>query len=111
MEDTTIYPPLTAEEFKVGSYDHNAGVPLIEDEHGDHVYAYGHVDIAEFLAAVAEMERDFIGYDPDGYPPSAVAHRKAVTVQPPDGPDGWWINWGDEYQDHPFSFPITVLTR
>lgn len=104
-DQTKIYPPLTEAEFNRGSYDSSWPIPMQQNEDGDMHYAYGHVDKAEFAAIVDRLGQELDGYD-EPAEPSEVEHRRAVTLDPSEE---WWISWRDEYQDHPLSFPITIL--
>lgn len=108
------YRPLTREEFDDGcGYTHN-DIPICEDEGGNWVYAYGHVDKPAMAAAVnaydTEMGAEAV------YSHTDVEHVWAVTEQPADAPDGWFIRWGDEHHtrfdaDTPGAFPITIISR
>lgn len=100
-----IYPPLTESEFNYNSYDSRWAIPLQENEDGDHHYAYGHVDKADFAATIDKLMKDLGAYD-EAANPDHVEHLRAVTLEPGEE---WWISWRDEYQDHPLSFPITLL--
>lgn len=104
-----IYPPLTEEEFNVGSILME-GVPLSETEHGDHVFGWGHHDKDEFAAAVNAFALEMAGEEPS-YSASDVRHCRAVTIAPASSPEGWWINWSKEHQEHPLSFPLTLVDR
>lgn len=101
----TIHPPLTEEEFNRNAYNSLWTIPMQQNEDGDHHYAYGHVDKTEFAAAIDRLMEDLGAYD-EPADPEQVEHLRAVTLDPGEE---WWISWNDEYQDHPLSFPITLL--
>ncbi len=105
---TEALPPLTAADF-VSGLTYNC-VNLIEDENGDWVYAYGHIDREKFAAAVNEFDRDMAGpldWDQQ-YTAEDVQHLHAVTVNPP--PE-WYMTWANVDGDTPGAFPITVVSR
>lgn len=102
-DQTKIYPPLTEAEFNRGSYDDSWPIPVNSNEDGDH-YTYGHVDKAEFAAAVNRLNQELSGEE-EPVTAEDIHHVRAVTVDPGEE---WWINWSPEYQDHPLSFHITM---
>lgn len=103
--------PLTAKEFEDGCGYSFRGVWLCEDERGDYVYAYSHVDKATMIAAVHDYDNEMAGYDIEPHEPEDVRHVYAVTVKPADDPDGWWISWHDTTAETPGTFPLTVVNR
>jgi len=108
-------PPLaalTAEEFNDGAGYTFRGVPIIESEDADWVYAYGHVDDETMAGAVTDYDREVSGdASLECTEPDEVQHLYAVTVKAADDPDGWWINWGNIAEDTPGAFPITLVSR
>lgn len=106
-------PPLAAEEFNDGAGYSFRGISMIENDGGDWVYAYGHIDPEVYAAAVNDFDREMAGYlDPDDqYTERDVQHHHAVTLAGPDGPEGWLISWEDVTPETPGAFPITVVSR
>ncbi|WP_169165128.1 hypothetical protein [Cellulomonas taurus] len=102
-------PPLTAEEFNDGAGYTYRGVPIIENEGGDWVFAYGHVDHETFADAVSDYDAEATLCDPTD--PDQVEHLHAITLVGPDGPDGWFITWSGITAETPGAFPITAVTR
>lgn len=103
------YRPLTADEFNAGS-DPNNGIPFQEDEYGEHVYAYGHIDPETFADAVYAMDvRNCGEFEAARHDPSEVQHTWAWTIRPADHPDGWYAQCGKP--EGPDAFPLTVVTR
>ena len=111
---TPPLPPLTADEFNNGAGYTFRGVPVIEHEDGDSVYAYGHVDPDVMADAVNDFY-DEVGdatLPEDRYTAEDVRHTYAVTIEPSDGPDGWLISWATDIgSDTPGAFPLTVVDR
>ena len=107
-------PPLTAEEFNDGVGYTFRGVPIVGDERGDWIYAYGHVDPETMAGAVNDFD-DENGNPPvvpeDRYTVDDVQHTYAVTIKGPGDPDGWWISWHDVTAETPGSFALTVVSR
>lgn len=110
-ETKPIHPPLTAEEFDTGCGYTYEGVSICEDENGSWVYAYGHVDPETFARVVNTYDREEGGMDEDWYDAGAVQHLWAVTEEPADAPDGWWIRWDGVTATTPQAFAITVVSR
>jgi hypothetical protein len=102
-------PPLTAEDFNDGAGYTYRGVPIIENEDGTYVYAYGHVDPETFAGAVSDYDAEVTLDDPTD--PDAVEHLYAVTILGPDGPEGWLMSWAGVHAETPGSFPVTVVSR
>jgi hypothetical protein len=115
QEPKTVYPPLTATEFAEGAGYEFRGVPIVEDEGADYVFAYGHVEKVLYAAVVNDYDAEMQGFELEDldalYTAADVEHRWAVTTSPADGPDGWYISWADEYQEHAQRFPVTVVNR
>lgn len=105
-------PPLTAADFDAGAGYTFRGVPIIENEGGDVMYAYGHVDPVTFAGAVDDYDTEVagcvMGVDSEPTDPEDVDHLYAVTVT---GPPEWWMSWNDVTAETPGAFPITVVTR
>lgn len=110
-EQLGLFPPLTAEEFNDGAGYVINGIPLIEDEDGQYVYAYGHIYRRDFAEAVTAFDREVAGYEVEETTPQDVENLWAVTIKSPGDPDGWWIRWGGVTKDTPNAFAITVVTR
>ena len=111
-EPVTYYPPLTEAEFNDSTGVTHNGIPFVESEDGDYVFAYGHRDKAQFAVAVNAYDLDMNG-ESTGYVASDVEHTQAVALSPADGPDGWYISWAPAFvepSDQP-SFPVTVVNR
>lgn len=116
MTVTRTYPALTRAEFEDGSPYTYEGVVFCEDEDGQYVYAYGHVDPVLYAAAVSQFDRENGAHPDDEYLPEDVQHCWAVTREPASSADGWWIQWGplDEQpitSQTPNAFALTVVTR
>lgn len=112
IEEEMIYPPLTEQEFADGCGYTYRDIPLCEDEDGTWVYTYGHRNKHRFAGAVNDYDREMAGYTAyTAYTAKDVQHLYAVSLQPADGPDGWFISWGKDAQDHPLRFPMTVIPR
>lgn len=111
--DHADYPPLTEQEFADGCDETRHGIPFGEDEDARFVYAWGHRDRDLFAAAVNEYDTDMgAGAPPgQGYTATDVRHVWAVTVKPPDDPDGWWVSWHRNDPDAPGAFGMTVINR
>lgn len=110
-EVATVYPPLTAKEFADGCGDSTAKIPMCEDEHGEYLYAMFHVPPHEFVTAAAVYYASMVGPDQiEAVDPADVKHVYAVTVEPADGPNGWFIRWGGVEPTTPGAFPLTVVT-
>lgn len=113
---SALHAPLTEQEFNDGCGHTFRGIPLCEDENGEHVYAYGHRDHATYAAAVNDLDEEN-GADPDMTAATDVRHLYAITVKPADDPEGWWIQWATNggtvlyTADTPGSFPLTVVSR
>lgn len=109
---TTTHPPLVPSDFDFGEDFVFFGVPLVESEHGEYMYAYGHVDPDTFAAAVDSYGEQVNGCDfsicCDRVETSAVRHLWAVTVEPP--PE-WRVTWRGITEHTPGAFPITVVAR
>ena len=105
------YPALTAEEFNEGCYGTFLGVPLLEDEDGSYVFAWGHRDPATFVEAIRLFDEETVGIPETTYDADDVQHRWAITLQPADGPEGWRIQWGGVTEDTPNAFAVTVVNR
>jgi hypothetical protein len=76
------------------------------------VFAYGHRNKHWFAGAVSDYDRELTGdASLPRYTAKDVQHRYAVALQPADGPDGWFVSWGHDAQDHPLRFPVTVVSR
>ena len=111
MSDT-FYPPLTAEQFNEGAGYTFRGVPIVEDENAEYVFAYGHVDPALFAEVVNDLDRENLEHDPDEpYTADDVEHHWALTTQPADHPDGWAATWGRRPEGAWGTFPVTVVSR
>ena len=104
-------PSLTAEDFDSGAGYTFRGVPLIENEDGEAVYAYGHVDHETMAAAVTAYDHEVCGSDEYSTDPDEVEHLYAVTLKTPADPEGWWISWRDVTTTTPGAFPVTVVSR
>lgn len=103
------HKPLTEAEFNEGCRGTYVGVPLVDDERGDYVIAYDHIDPAQFVEAVAAMDREDLGGDePVPHDPSEVQHRWAITTHP--APE-WHIAWENFRANILDIFPITVIER
>lgn len=102
-------PPLTAEDLAAGSGFTFRGVPVIEQEDGDYVFAYGHVDPDTMAGAVDDYYRHVGGFVDDPTDPEDVAHRYAVTLASPDDPEGWCLTWHGVTAQTPGAFPLTVV--
>lgn len=113
MQQTEIiHPPLTAEDFDLGAGYTYRGVSVVEDENATAVFAFGHHDPAEYAEVVNDYDREMTGYEPDyTYAAKDVKHKWAVTLEPANSADGWYISWREEHQDHPLRFPITLVSR
>jgi hypothetical protein len=115
---TATYPPLTRSEFEDGCAYVYRDIRICEDEDGQYVYAYGHVDPATYALAVNEFDREINGLDDgdDAYVAGDVQHRWAVATQPASAPDGWWIQWGP-LDGEPITattthaFAVTLISR
>lgn len=111
-DDKAIYPALTEQGFNEGCGYTFHDIPICEDEQASWVYTYGHRDKDQFAAAVNDYDHEVAGGDWElGYTAEDVQHLYAVTLEPADGPDGWLISWGEDAQDHPRRFPVTVVPR
>jgi len=112
--ETTSLPPLTAEEFAGdGGYTFR-GVTLVEDENGNYVSAWGHIDPETFAAAVRDFDDEMAGPidEDDRCRAEDVRHRWAVTIRPADDPSGWYMRFPSEITaDTLGAFPITVVSR
>lgn len=89
--DTTTHRALTKHEFDDGCGCTFRGVPLCEDERGEHVYAYGHRGKVTFARAVDAFDREMQGYRvplPEEHcRPDEVCHLWATTIKPADDTD------------------------
>ena len=112
IEDTKIYRALTADEFNLGVGYTYRGIGVVEDEDANWVFGYGHPNKHSFAAAVNDYDHEMTGdASLTKYTARDVQHRYAVTLKPHDDPDGWFITWADEHQNHPDRFPVTVVNR
>jgi hypothetical protein len=105
---TTIHPPLTRQQFEDGCGYTYRGVSICEDENATWVYAYGHIDPAEFVKVLHDYDIETAGVD-EPYAHSDVQHRWATTTRP--APD-WWIDFpSSNTAETPGAFPVTVVAR
>lgn len=106
------YPPLTQTEFEGPNPERYAGIALVETDDANWILAYGHIDPATMVAAL-------LAYDQAAEldtAPYYTSHCWAVTVEPPDSPDGWQVQWGTPSgnfigEHTPNAFPITLVCR
>lgn len=113
-DERTIYPPLTREEFDDGCAGTYKSVGICEDESGSFMYAWGHVPPATMLAALDAYAQEMWHFSPREaeFTAADVRHRWAQTIQPPDGPDGWWISFADDITaDSPQAWAVTVIEQ
>lgn len=111
MTKTTNYRALTEQEFGDGSGFEYQGIPLVEDEDGRFVFAWGHRDKHIYALAVNEYDEEMAGPQDVKYEAEDVQHVWAITVKPADHPDGWYIDWSDATADTPGAFGLSVVNR
>jgi len=104
---------LTAADFE-WEVDADHKWPLLEDESGDYVFGFGHVNQAEFARLVNEFERycDPAGADDWEHYETDVQHVFAVAYDQGGDVRWYWAENGVAVSaDREGAFALTVLSR
>lgn len=97
---------LTPEDFRV-KYDKEHTFEFFEDEDGNGVYAYGHVDAQAFATAVNYYDRLCFGEIEGYYGTCDVRHSYAVAIEDEYGE--WALRFCKA--DDEFATPVTWVSR
>lgn len=104
----TVYPQIPETVFNNQSTTVDS-VTLVESSEGEYIFVYGAADPQKVAEATTTLYKDVYQVPEVVFEADHNVRVKNVVALTPPGDDEWVISWADKYQNHPDSFPVTIV--